>query len=117
MSVSSTFYNLLGATRTNIFKAHIVKFVDASILGKGIQVIMERLSMHLEDYRLSRPRKQLSLAAIQSVTKQSLCGLEYLHENGVTHRDLKSENILIAEQTFLDTNIPVIKLADFGLSS
>ncbi|KFY94420.1 hypothetical protein V500_03268 [Pseudogymnoascus sp. VKM F-4518 (FW-2643)] len=97
--------------------AHIVKFVDAFILGKGIQVIMERLSMHLEDYRLSRPRKQLSLAAIQSVTKQSLCGLEYLHENGVTHRDLKPENILIAEQKFLDTNIPVIKLADFGLSS
>jgi serine/threonine protein kinase len=110
------FINPWVRTCANIFKAHIVKFVDAFVWGQGIQVIMERLSMHLEDYRLARPRKQLSLAATQSVARQSLCGLEYLHNNGITHRDLKPENILIAEHN-LDTCIPTVKLADFGLSS
>lgn len=38
------------------------------------------------------------------------CGLQYSHEQGVTHRDLKATNILIA-------NSGVAKLVDFGLAT
>ncbi|KAF5740065.1 mitogen-activated protein kinase kinase kinase ANP1 [Tripterygium wilfordii] len=46
---------------------------------------------------------------IRSYTKQLLQGLEYLHNNGIMHRDIKGANILV-------DNKGCIKLADFGAS-
>ncbi|KAM1525992.1 hypothetical protein ACFX10_010384 [Malus domestica] len=48
-------------------------------------------------------------AVIQMYTKQLLLGLEYLHKNGIMHRDIKGANILV-------DNKGCIKLADFGAS-
>ncbi|KAH8490935.1 hypothetical protein H0E87_023171 [Populus deltoides] len=46
---------------------------------------------------------------IRAYTKQLLLGLEYLHNNGIMHRDIKGANILV-------DNKGCIKLADFGAS-
>ncbi|KAF5739853.1 putative mitogen activated protein kinase kinase kinase 3 mapkkk3 mekk3 [Tripterygium wilfordii] len=46
---------------------------------------------------------------IRSYTEQLLQGLEYLHNNGIMHRDIKGANILV-------DNKGCIKLADFGAS-
>ncbi|KAL4188150.1 hypothetical protein AMTRI_Chr09g42630 [Amborella trichopoda] len=46
---------------------------------------------------------------IRKYTKQLLQGLEYLHKNGIIHRDIKGANILV-------DNKGCIKLADFGAS-
>ncbi|XP_019419811.1 PREDICTED: mitogen-activated protein kinase kinase kinase NPK1-like [Lupinus angustifolius] len=48
-------------------------------------------------------------AVIRTYTKQILVGLEYLHKNGIMHRDIKGANILV-------DNKGCIKLADFGAS-
>ncbi|XP_068636823.1 mitogen-activated protein kinase kinase kinase NPK1-like [Aristolochia californica] len=48
-------------------------------------------------------------AVIRMYTKQLLQGLEYLHCNGIIHRDIKGANILV-------DNKGCIKLADFGAS-
>ncbi|XP_044467441.1 mitogen-activated protein kinase kinase kinase ANP1-like isoform X2 [Mangifera indica] len=48
-------------------------------------------------------------AVVRTYTKQLLLGLEYLHKNGIMHRDIKGANILV-------DNKGCIKLADFGAS-
>ncbi|KAK1291431.1 Mitogen-activated protein kinase kinase kinase NPK1 [Acorus calamus] len=48
-------------------------------------------------------------SVIKMYTKQLLYGLEYLHRNGIIHRDIKGANILV-------DNKGCIKLADFGAS-
>lgn len=47
-----------------------------------------------------------------SVLTQFLDGMEFLHNNGVIHRDLKPQNILVARRG--DEYIP--KITDFGIS-
>ncbi|KAG2229103.1 hypothetical protein INT48_003206 [Thamnidium elegans] len=48
---------------------------------------------------------------VACIMKQVALGLEYLHENELVHRDIKSANMLIE----FDTGI--VKLADFGVSN
>jgi serine/threonine protein kinase len=45
---------------------------------------------------------------IRSYLHQALLGLQYLHENNVTHMDVKPDNMLLKGST--------LKLADFGIS-
>eukprot|EP00835_Amoeboradix_gromovi_P002932 NODE_178_length_15814_cov_0.338657.p8 type:complete len:166 gc:universal NODE_178_length_15814_cov_0.338657:2657-2160(-) len=47
---------------------------------------------------------------VKSFIKQSLLGLEYLHNQGIIHRDIKSGNILI-------DNKGMVKISDFGIST
>ena len=49
--------------------------------------------------------KQLAIVA-----HQSFCGLQYLHEREIAHKDIKPENILLA-------NNGTVFLADFGVSA
>lgn len=51
-------------------------------------------------------------AEARLIMKQLLEGLEYMHKAGVTHRDLKLENLLLARKN----DISSLRIADFGLA-
>ncbi|CAG9328952.1 unnamed protein product [Blepharisma stoltei] len=57
-------------------------------------------------------KKLFSEYAASQIIRQLLEVVSYLHDVGIIHRDIKPENILLAD----DSDIPRIKLADFGLS-
>eukprot|EP00826_Nyctotherus_ovalis_P010808 TRINITY_DN12829_c0_g1_i11.p4 TRINITY_DN12829_c0_g1~~TRINITY_DN12829_c0_g1_i11.p4 ORF type:complete len:104 (-),score=27.94 TRINITY_DN12829_c0_g1_i11:1230-1541(-) len=48
------------------------------------------------------------------IMKQILEGLEYIHELGMVHRDLKPQNILMSSFELLEE---AVKIADFGLGT
>ena len=56
-------------------------------------------------------------SAAVHITRGILSALEYLHKNGVFHRDLKLENVLIGASAINQMhNKTSVKLCDFGLS-
>uniref|UniRef100_A0A8C4ZL05 Protein kinase domain-containing protein n=1 Tax=Gadus morhua TaxID=8049 RepID=A0A8C4ZL05_GADMO len=63
----------------------------------------------LNRYLLSRPADE---RRDRSVVEQLSRALAFLHRLGITHRDLKPDNVLVQDRP----GGPVIKVADFGLS-
>lgn len=57
-------------------------------------------------------KKKLEIDQAIEIIIQISQALDYVHNLGVIHRDLKPDNIIVIEQS----NIPTIKLLDFGLA-
>lgn len=49
------------------------------------------------------------------IVKQILMAIKHLHDQGICHRDLKLENIMV-ETEQLSEDEPMIKVIDFGLA-
>ncbi|CAD8119407.1 unnamed protein product [Paramecium sonneborni] len=54
-------------------------------------------------------RNMLNEEEVKIIFTQILAGMKYLYENGIVHRDLKLDNILIDDEN-------IIKIADFGFA-
>ncbi|KAK9449737.1 kinase-like domain-containing protein [Limtongia smithiae] len=54
-------------------------------------------------------RERFSISEVKCLMQQLLLGLEYIHEEGIIHRDIKMSNLLL-------TNQGILKIADFGLA-
>ena len=88
--------------------ANIVKYIDYIQNETHLNIILE----YVESGSLASINKkfgpfQESLVAIY--VQQVLQGLDYLHKQGVVHRDIKGANILT-------TKNGLVKLADFGVA-
>ena len=61
--------------------------------------------------------RSLSIPDSVAILKQVLAGLSYAHKNGIIHRDVKPENILVHERAFRDGfgAEGTVKVTDFGL--
>ena len=94
----------------NLKHPNIVEYIDCKHYEHWIYIIMEFIS-HGELSHELRTRGTLPEAEVQQIARQMMHALRYLHRRGITHRDIKPDNILIASRNPL-----IVKLSDFGLS-
>jgi len=90
---------------------NIMNYVAAFGEEDKIYVVTELLKGgELMDYLMDKGTYTEEEAQI--CFKQLLAALEYIHNKGIIHRDLKLENMLMREQGDVGT----VKLADFGMA-
>ncbi|KAM4610202.1 NUAK family SNF1-like kinase 1 [Polymixia lowei] len=88
---------------------NIIRFHEVFESRDKIVIVMEYGSRG-ELYDYVHEKRRLPEPEARDIFRQITSAVHYCHKNGVVHRDLKLENIL------LDENLNV-KLADFGLSN
>ena len=103
---------------------HIVKLLCVKLLCEApsmkpeISFLMEFMPMNLSEFIMKR-RQGIVLSAAIDMILQIARGMEYLHGQGVVHRDLKSSNILVAPlkiSKLCDEGYADVKLTDFSLA-
>ena len=105
---------------------NIVKLYDVKIKPDYIYLVMEycnggSLLEALNYYKLKNGRP-FTEKIVQFLMKQILSAVEYLHKNGIIHRDLKLDNILLNYKSQSDADshnifLSQIKIIDFNISS
>ncbi len=86
---------------------HIVKLIDVIKENNDVFLIMEFCECGtLADFLNKKPLKE---KYSQSFIFQISLAIKYLFDNHIMHRDIKPQNILLSNKTF-------IKLADFGFA-
>jgi serine/threonine protein kinase len=95
---------------TNGLQPNIVKYIEHIDWEEYLYIIMEYIPGGDLGSLINR-NGPLSELEVKMMATQLLSALGYLHEKGITHRDVKPDNILIYNRNQL-----VVKLTDFGLS-
>jgi tRNA A-37 threonylcarbamoyl transferase component Bud32 len=115
--------NLLSRVR----HPNVVRFIGYSYKETRNVIVTELMSKDLRTYldekkEASRERQPpLSLLLAIHIMLQIADGMKHLHESGVVHRDLKSNNVLVnvvddQDWSPLSSSLVQVKLTDFGVS-
>jgi len=94
----------------NIIKLIDVAYFDPSLPGQPIKMILELALSSLEKYIKDKTNHAtLTPDLLKSYMYQLSRGLDYMHNNGIWHRDIKPQNILVFENG-------KIVFTDFGIA-
>ncbi|KAL6061616.1 Severin kinase [Balamuthia mandrillaris] len=94
---------------------HIVNYFGSFVTEKkedgiaDLWILMEYCSNGSVRDIIERTERTLTEEQISAVCRGTLLGLIYLHDQAITHRDIKAANVLLNERA-------QVKLADFGVS-
>lgn len=94
-----------------------LKIQDCFTFGdRDIAVVTARHGQSLQYYitRLRRRGATLTIRAQKQIAGQTLEALHFLHTRGITHADIKPDNIMLTRTCTIEN--PEIRLIDFGLS-
>ncbi len=87
---------------------NIVNLLDVGVEGEYRYLVLEYVSGNtLKD--IIRQRGRLSAELAIQVTVRILSALQHAHDNGIIHRDIKPQNVLIHSDGH-------VKVADFGIA-
>jgi mitogen-activated protein kinase kinase kinase len=95
-------------TMQHLDHINIVQYLGCERKEMSISIFLEYISGGSVGSCL-RKHGQFEERIVSSLTRQTLAGLAYLHREGILHRDLKADNIL------LDVD-GTCKISDFGIS-
>ena len=91
--------------------SHIVAIFDSGIEGDAPFLVMECIEGEpLDSYLQKNPQGRFAI--LLALLPQVASALDYAHEEGVIHRDIKPGNILVSGPP----EKPIAKLVDFGLA-
>ncbi|CEI64086.1 unnamed protein product [Fusarium venenatum] len=90
---------------------HIVQYMEHFEWDDRLLIIIMEFVPGGDLGKLISDHKALTEESVRIMSKQLLSALGYLHDNNITHRDVKPDNILINSLNPID-----LKLTDFGLS-
>ena len=89
--------------------ANIARAFDAENIG-SLQVFVMEFVRGQTLYDFLQSRGQLSVTDACRCVRQALIGLQHAHQQGLVHRDLKPQNLMLTRDT------GQIKILDFGLA-
>ena len=93
---------------TSLSHPNIVSIYDVENEGEFYYLILEYVEgMTLKDYMIKNPR--IPIETIVYIAKQIAAGLSHAHQNGIIHRDIKPQNILMNDNL-------TCKITDFGIA-
>ncbi len=91
---------------------HIVAAYDAGSVGGVTYLVMEFVQGHDLGYLL-KEEGPLPIEWACECIRQAALALQYAHEKGMVHRDIKPTNVLVAKDPEADR--PLVKILDLGL--
>ena len=94
---------------------NIVNYIDSFLYKNELWLVMEHMDGgSLTDIVTSYLMNEGQIAA---VSKEMCMGIEYLHRYGITHRDIKSENVLFSSHGAVKIGALIVQVEDCNTDS